>query len=157
MDRPSSLAARPRQTRVARASHGKRMYLRLALLALFLAFAHVWESITLAELRTRVDHERAHQDQIASRLRQLGSQMAQWTGRAEATAGGSTRLGFAVPKDGQVVLLSAGLVTPLEHRRLASARGGHSMWDWIAGSAVAEPRGAQSADFAAASEDEALP
>src|SRR5207248_1344194 len=75
MDRPSSLAARPRQTRVARASHGKRMYLRLALLAL----------------------------------------------------------------------------------SLASASGGRSMWDWIAGSAVAEPRGAQSADFAAASEDEALP
>src|SRR5262249_8065660 len=109
MDRPSSLAFRSRPSRSNNFRFGSRAFLRIALLAFGLAFAHVWESVTLAELRTRMDRELARREQQELRLRQLTSQLAQWGARAEETAGASSRLGFSIPADGQVVLLSAGL------------------------------------------------
>src|SRR5438105_3165894 len=132
MDRLSSLAARARKHRpgnrpISGFRIGSRSLLRLGLLALLLAFGHVWESVTLAELRTRIDHERTHHDQTTSRLRQLTSQMAQWTARAEAAPGASAQLGFAIPHDGQVVLLSASLVDGGHGRGLmAAAQTSHS-------------------------------
>jgi hypothetical protein len=141
MDRPSSLAIRSRQRRSSGFRLGSRSFLRVALLALVLAFGHVWESVTMAELRTRIDHARTHHDELNLRLCQLTSQLAQWTARAEATAGVSSTLGFAIPKDGQVVLLSANLVDAGSGRNMASGPASHSLWDWVAGTAEAGSRG----------------
>jgi len=153
MDRPSSLAARPRHRRPAFPSAGGRTLARLAALALLLAFAHVWESVTLAELRTRLDREHTFQDQLNLRLHQLTGQLAQLRGRAEAAAGESARLGFTVPRDGQVVLISGGLVGAPHGARFAAAPSSPNLWDWVAGAASAETR----TGAAAESEDSLLP
>ena len=145
MDRPSSLAARPRRRKPALQSGGGRTLIRFAALALVLAFAHVWESVTLSELRTRLDRERTHKEQLDLRLHQLTGQLAQLRGLAEASAGESSRLGFEVPHDGQVVLVSRGVVGSGPAARLSAPASSHALWDWLVGAASAETRDAQPA------------
>ena len=151
MDRPSSVTVRSRAASRGRIPMAGRSVVRIAALALALAFAHVWESVTVAELHTRLDKERTHHEQLTSRLHQLTSQLAQIRGRAEASAGGSALLGFVTPSDGQVKLVSAGLLGG-PARRIAT-HAAPSLWDWVAGAASAETRGP--ADDA--SGDEVLP
>lgn len=151
MDRPSSVTVRSRVTSRGRFPGAGRSVVRLGALALALAFAHVWESVTVAEFHTRLDRERTRHEQLTSRLHQLTSQLAQIRGRAEASAGVSAELGFVTPSDGQVKLVSVGLLGVPARR--AARRAAPSLWDWVAGAASAETRGP--ADDA--SGDEVLP
>jgi hypothetical protein len=129
--------------------------IRFAVLALLLAFAHVWESVTVAEMHTRLDRERNRQDQLMARLHQVTSQLAQIRGRAEALPGQSLSLGFATPGDGQIKLVSAALVGVPGHPRLQRAPS--SLWDWVAGSARAGGRDVNENESAATAGDDVLP
>ncbi|MBI5837396.1 MAG: hypothetical protein HZB25_09135 [Candidatus Eisenbacteria bacterium] len=153
MDRPSSIAARARQRRNAGLRWRSRPVLSLVLLAMVLAFAHVWENVTVAELRTRIDRERNSQDQLGARLHQLTAQLAEWRAQAESAPGASTRMGFTIPGDKQVCLLSVGTMGGSRAVRLAS--GPKSLWDWLATTAEAESRGPSKA--APGPEAETLP
>ncbi|HVP38849.1 MAG TPA: hypothetical protein VMS93_06645 [Candidatus Saccharimonadales bacterium] len=155
MHRPSPIAAPARQRRSGGARWRGRSVLSLSLLALVLAFAHVWENVSVAELRARIDRARGQQEQLGARLRQLTAQLAQWRAQAEASPGASTRLGFVIPQAQQVRLISVGTLASTGGL-LATAPAPRSLWDWLAASAEAESRGPASA-AAPGSEADALP
>ncbi len=152
MDRPTSIAARARQRRSG-ARWRSRSALSFVALAAVLAFFHIWENVTVAELRARIDRERATQDQLGARLRQLTARLAEWRAEAEAAPGASARLDFKIPDSRQVQLLSLGTVGAPRGTHLAA--GPKSLWDWLATVAEAESRGP--ATTAPGPEAEALP
>jgi hypothetical protein len=141
MDRPSSIAARARQRRTGGTRWRSRSFLSLSLLALTLAFAHVWENVQVAELRNRIDRARGSYEQNGARLRQLTAQLAMWRAQAEAAPDLAGRQGFTIPSDDGVILISMGAVTGSRPVQLAVAPAPRSLWDWLATSAEAESRG----------------
>ena len=141
MDRPSVLAARARPRRAAPVRWRGRSFVSLALVALTLAFAHVWENVQVDELRARVERARSACEQNAARLRQFTAQLAQWRAQAQTAPDASARLGFTIPGANQVCLVSAGAVRGSRSSRLAAASAPRSLWDWLVTSAEAEARG----------------